>query len=315
MVRFNKNITIVFLTLFILLINFNFVLGDSLKNPSSNVFDKKVNVGLYLLNLGKFDISTGSFTADFYLSLTCENSCPPLEFEFMNGRASSVEKIIDNPNEKFYRIQANLVSPIDLKKFPFDKQKLEIIIEDKKKPMEELEYVPNLEETGIDDSITFIGWNMEDWKAYSKKHYYDVYDETYSQYVFEIPISRIKINAVFKTFLPITFIILVMLSSFVLDPDKITTRLAMVGSALVASVMFHVSIANQIPPVGYLTFIDKFMVLTYFVILLSFGFNVFLLELYEDKKEELVKKLHNYTEFTMFILVPILYALLFIFFS
>jgi hypothetical protein len=285
------------------------------KSLPKNIPDTNISVGLYILNLGKFDVSTGSFTADFYLSFKCNNTCPQFDFEFMNGRASSLEKIIDSPNEKFYRIQANLNSPIDLKKFPFDNQKLEIILEDKKKTVEELRYIADKGESGIDESITFVGWDLGEWDARVIDHKYAIYNnETYSQYVFTIPISRIMVNAIFKTFLPITFIILVMLSSFVLDPDKITTRLAMVGSALVASVMFHVSIANQIPPVGYLTFIDKFMVLTYFVLLMSFVFNVFLLELQERKKEPLVKKLHSYTEFTMFILVPILYLILFIFF-
>ncbi|MEM2089689.1 MAG: hypothetical protein QXL88_01175 [Candidatus Pacearchaeota archaeon] len=274
---------------------------------------EKVNVSLYILNLGKFDLATGTFTADFYLGFKCENHCN-IDFEFMNGRASSIEKIIDSENEKFYRIQANLMSPIDLKKFPFDKQKLQIIIEDKKKTIEDMVYVVNLEESGIDPSIIFVGWNLEDWKAEVKEHNYEVYNETYSQYVFTIPISRILINAIFKTFLPIIFIILVMLSSFVLDPDKITTRLSMVGSALVASVMFHVSLINQIPPVGYLTFIDKFMILTYFVMLLSFLINVVILEMQERKNESIVKKIHSYTEFGMFIIVPLLYFLLFLIF-
>lgn len=276
--------------------------------------ENQIKVGVYVLNLGKFDISTGAFTIDFYLSLKCESVCLKQDFEFMNGRASSVDKIIDGPYEKFYRIQANLNSQVDLKKFPFDQQNIQIIIEDKKKTIEELEYAPDFEATGIDDSIAFVGWNLEEWKAEARIHNYEIYDEDYSQYVFTIPISRIKISAIFKTFLPIFFILLIMLSSFVLDPDKITTRLAMVGSALVASVMFHISLGNQIPPVGYLTFIDKFMVLTYFIILLSFIFNVFLLELHEQHKDKLVQKLHEFTEFTMFVIVPILYFLLFVFF-
>ncbi len=166
----------------------------------------------------------------------------------------------------------------------------------------------------MDSSIVFAGWNIGNWNVSIDKHYYPVYNETYSQYIFTMPIDRIRINSIIKTFLPITFIILVMLSSFILDPDKITTRLAMVGSALVASVMFHVSLTNQIPPVGYLTFADKFMVLSYFVILLSFIFNVTLLELHEQKKDDIVKKIHRYTEYTMFLVVPILYLILFLFF-
>ena len=35
--------------------------------------DDKIDVGLYILNLGRLDISTGAFTADFYLSLQCED--------------------------------------------------------------------------------------------------------------------------------------------------------------------------------------------------------------------------------------------------
>ena len=316
-----------FLTILIILILAPIILADNLTNEpiilskpetenqtTSLNSENQIKVGVYIINLGKFDVSTGAFTADFYLSLKCESICPKQDFEFMNGRASSVDKIIDGPSEKFYRIQANLNSQVDLKKFPFDQQNIQIIIEDKKKTIEELEYVPDFEATGIDDSIAFTGWNIEDWKAETQIHRYEIYDEDYSQYVFTIPISRIKINAIFKTFLPIIFIILVMLSSFVLDPDKITTRLAMVGSALVASVMFHISLGNQIPPVGYLTFIDKFMVLTYFILLMSFVFNVFLLELHERHKDKLVQKLHRLTEFTMFGIVPIFYIILFIFF-
>ncbi len=272
-----------------------------------------VTVGLYLLNLGKFDVSTGAFTADFYLSFKCDEACNP-EFEFVNGRAASMERIIDEPAEKFYRIQANLNSPVDLKRFPFDEQRLQILLEEKRATIETLRFQPDGAGTGIDDSIAFVGWELGDWTAEESLHEYAIYDETYSQYRFTLPIKRLLVSSVFKTFLPIIFIILVMLSSFVLDPDKVTTRLAMVGSSLVASVMFHLSLANQIPPIGYLTFADKFMVLTYFVVLLSFVFNVLLLELHERKREKLVQKLHRSTEFTMFLLVPLLYVFLFLFF-
>lgn len=318
---YNKILPIIFILFLVITIT-----GVSAQNTTKDIKNQtktalvkspiptEVKVGIYVLNLGKFDISTGSFTADFYLSFKCNKKCPEgMEYEFMNGRAASLDKIIDEPNEKFYRVQANLNSPVDLKRFPFDTQKMQIIIEDKRKTIDYVVYSEDVEQTGIDESVIFVGWDYKNYSQEVKEHYYPVYDETYSQYSFNIPIKRSPINAVIKTLLPIIFIILVMLSSFILDPDKITTRIAMVGSALVASVMFHVSLANQIPPVGYLTFIDKFMVLTYFIILLSFGLNVMLMELTERKKIELVNKIHGATEFTMFIIVPISYALLFIF--
>jgi hypothetical protein len=288
------------------------VMMSAVMLPSAIAQD--VQVGIYILNLGKFDVATGTFTADIYLSMKCNESCSPDKFEFMNGRATSIDKSIDTPTEKFYRIQANLNSPVDLKKFPFDSQHMQIIIEDKENTIDDLRYVPLKAESGIDDSITFVGWNLDGWSVKSVKHEYPIYDETYSQYIFNIDISKIFINSFIKTLLPVIFILLIVLFSFLMDPDKINTRIAMVSSGLVAAVMFHVSITNQIPPVGYLTFADKFMMLTYFILLVSFIMNVIMLEFLEQKKEKLVQKIHHATEYTMFIAVPLLYVLFFILF-
>lgn len=287
-----------------------FVFAQENASLENQVQAPEVQVGLYLLNLGKFDVATGSYTADFYLSLTCAEECSP-NFEFMNGRAASIEKITDEPTEKFYRIQANLNNQVDLKKFPFDSQQLQIVIEDKEKTIEELVFIANKEQSGIDDSISFTGWKLSGWDAAVRNHRYSIYNETYSQYVYNINIERIAWNSFLKTFLPVIFIVLIVLFSFVLDPDKVATRLAMAGSSLVASVMFHISITNQIPPVGYLTFADKFMALTYLVLLSSFVINIAILELQERKKTELVEKIHRRTEFGMFIVVPLLYLVLF----
>src|SRR3989338_527607 len=274
----------------------------------------EVETAIYVLNLGKFDVATGSFTADFYLDMKCQEKCNVGDFEFMNGRASSVDKIIDEDTEKFYRIQGNFNSNVDLKDFPFDSQKMQIIIEDKLNSIDKIKYVQDDEESGVDKSIIFSGWDLKGWNSEVKEHEYKVYDETYSQYVFDINIARIKLNAFMKTFMPVFFILLVVLFSFVLDPDKITTRLGMAGSSLVASVMFHISISNQIPHVGYLTFADKFMVLTYAVLIATFIINVYLLELLERKNNELVERIHRKTEYSMFAVVPLLYLLLFLIF-
>ena len=278
------------------------------------VLAQDVGVGIYVINLGKFDIATGSFTADFYLSMNCNSVCISEDFEFMNGRATSVDKIINKPNEKFYRIQANLNSPINLKRFPFDTQRMQILIEDKIHPVNEIRYVPMKKESGIDSSIVFTGWNIDEWEAVTNQHEYGVYDEVYSQYIFNINISRIVVNSFIKTFLPIIFIVLVALFTFLLDPDKIAIRLTLLSSSLISAVMFNISITNQIPPVGYLTFADKFMMLTYFILLVSFVITVVLLQLFEMKKNELVERLHRTTEYSMFIITPILYINLFVFF-
>jgi hypothetical protein len=272
-----------------------------------DVHAQDVKVSMYMLNLGKFDTATGTFTADFYLDLQCDTNCSPENFEFMNGRATSIDKIIDTPTEKYYRIQASLNSPVDLRRFPFDTQEMKIIIEDKENNIDEIRYVPDDNSSGIDKSVTFIGWKLDSWKSSVTEHYYDVYNETYSQYQFSINISKIFFNSFIKTFLPIIFIMLIVMFSFLLDTDKIMTRLTMTTAALTASVMFHISISNQIPPVGYMTMADQFMLVTYFILLATIVLNVFLLKLVEKKHAERVERYHKMTEFSVFIIIPAIY--------
>jgi len=274
---------------------------------------KEIKVGLYVLNLGKLDVSTGAFTADFYLSLYCDDGVPDLTFEFQNGRAATVDKLVDKPNEKTYRISANLSTKIDLRRFPFDAQKMQIMIEDKRETIDRLKYVPYLKETGIDPAIVFPGWNITGWEAEVREHEYSVYGETYSQYIFTVDIERIKFNSFLKTFLPPIFMMLIVMTTFILNPEQVNTRLATISSSLVASVMFHVSISNQIPPVGYLTFADKFMLLTYLILLSTFFLTLRVFVLQGRQEAERAKKLNRLAERLVFIGLPSLYVLLFLF--
>ena len=76
--------------------------------------------------------------------------------------------------------------------------------------------------------------------------------------------------------------------------------------------MFHISIAGQIPPVSYLTFADKFMMLTYFVLLVSFFLNIAIFAFQGKGRKEGAQKMHRWSERLMFAGVPLLYCVLFL---
>ena len=61
-----------------------------------------------------------------------------------------------------------------------------------------------------------------------------------------------------------------------------------------------------------LTLADKFMVLTYFVIISAAIFNLILLQLVEQKKSSLVERIHRATEFSIFFVIPSIYLAFFL---
>ena len=255
----------------------------------------KVYVGVYVLNLGKFELATGAYNVDFYLSLRAEKPVAMDDFEFMNGRAATVDKLIDTPTEKFFRIQANLSQNLDLRRYPFDEHLLTIEIEDKRRTVEELVYVVDEKACGVDPSVIVVGWRLKGWEARVVTHEYEVYGETYSRFVFGLRIQRVTLNAVIKSFLPIACMLLVGFLSLLLTPDKVTTRLSLNISTLLGAVMFHVNLTSSIPPVGYLTLADRVMIATYLslVLILLSGVAILRWSEREDKKAWVTRIYHQ----------------------
>jgi hypothetical protein len=255
----------------------------------------KVYVGVYVLNLGKFELATGAYTVDFYLSLRSQELVEMGDFEFMNGRAATVDKLIDTPTEKFYRIQANLSQNLDLRRYPFDEHLLTIEIEDKRRTVDELVYVVDEQNCGVDPGVIVVGWRLAGWEAKVLAHDYEIYGETYSRFVFGLRIQRVVLNAVIKSFLPIACMVLVGFLSLLLAPDKVTTRLSLNISTLLGAVMFHVNLTASIPPVGYLTLADRIMIATYVVLVLILFSGVAILRWAEreDKKALALRVYHQ----------------------
>ena len=272
-----------------------------------------VNVGIYVLNVGKFDVSSGAYTIDFYLDMQCDKACDPGGFEFMNGRADHVETLIDTQTEKFYRIQASLSDNIDLKAYPFDSHRLPIIIEDQHNAKGSLVYALNQNDSGVDPAVTLVGWGLTGWNGTVEDHYYAPYDETYSRLTFNIGIQRIFLASVLKTFLPVVFIVIVgLLALLIEEPGNLWTRIGINTSALIASVMFHLNVTSSIPPVGYLTFADKFMMVTYISLVLSLLSSILMMMHGKAGEEALVKKIYLWSLYLIPLLTVLGYALLFV---
>lgn len=271
---------------------------------------QRVDVGIYLLDISKFDVRTGQFTADFYIDFKCKDNCSPENFEFMNGRADTIDLEINNSDEKFYRIHGTFGGNVNLEKYPLDAQTMNIVLEDKLTTKDRLYYVALENESGIDDSIAFPGWNIRNWTARVDDHYYPPYGETYSRYTFSVNVERIALNAILKTFFPLFFIILITLASLYLSPKDMGFRITIGGSTLITTVLLHISILSEIPATPYLTYADKFMFVTYSILLLSFLDNIAIQELLTRGRNKDAEIVQSYTEIAALV-IPLICILVF----
>ncbi len=263
------------------------VSSDSQDSPAN------VKVGVYVLNLGKLDNSTGSFTVDFYLSLSSDKPVTINQFEFFNGRATSIDKSQDDPLDKFYRIQASLSDTLNFSRYPFDQHQLTIEIEDKEQTVNTLVYQVSREDSGLDPAVKLAGWNITGWDATVTQHYYAPWQTTFSKYVFSVQIERSGLAAVLKTILPALIIVIVGLLSLLLSPDKIIPRLTLTTGAFTGAVLFHLNMTSSLPPLGYLTLADRFMIFNYLALTLALVSTLIALYYVDKKRNVAADRVHR----------------------
>lgn len=242
------------------------------------------HVGIALEKLTKFELGPGSYSAEFFVSLRCDvEPCKP-DFDVANGKITGREKLTDEKLHHEFRVKAELEALVDLSEFPFDKHVLYIGLVDKGDPLN-VRYVVDENETSIDPKVKLAGWNVEPlFATHVEDHKLDD-QHTVHELQFGVAIGRPAVAAVFKTLVPVFFMFFVAGFTLLLKPKSAAGRLSAATGGLMTVVMFHLSATSSLPPLGYLTRMDKFMIATYLVYLVNIAFAVAMVRL-DEKKDE-----------------------------
>jgi hypothetical protein len=252
--------------------------------PEAPALPQTIKVGIRLEKLNKFELGPGTFVAEFYLAFKCvAEPCKP-DFEITNGKVNGKpDKVVDEKLVKEYRIKADLEGFVDLSEFPFDKHVLYIGLIDK---AENVTYEVDETDSTIEPSVKLAGWSIADhFVVHTEKQKLEDGREL-SEAQLGIAISRPRVSAFFKSLVPVIFMIFVAGFTLILKPKSAAGRLSTATGGLMSVVMFHLSSTSSLPPMGYLTRIDKFMIATYVIYLVNIAFSVAMVRFEEKKKEK-----------------------------
>jgi hypothetical protein len=174
-----------------------------------------VDVDFYILNIGKLDMATGEFIADFYLYFSSDRSNERgkvSNFEFCNGNANRKDDYFpDMQTYDFYRIEAVLRNNLDLSRYPFDRHEITIALEDKYEFEETMIYKVAKIYPPRDPSLKIPGWEIEgdDRKVVSYEYPWG----KVSRFIYAMDIRRPVVTGFLKTILPALIMVMVGLLS------------------------------------------------------------------------------------------------------
>lgn len=183
----------------------------------------------------------------------CKN-CTDLENKY--GLVSFAKK-------DYYR--GVISNPMDLKRFPFDTQRLsfDFIVEN------DVGFIPEVFHNSseiIETNLTNLEnseWDIIDaWNGYG--HYLLTEFELRLPYLaIYLDIERKSTYFFFKIMLPIIFLLVVSWSTFWITPIELESRVTVSIVCLLSLIAYNFVIDNDLPKLGYLTFMDKFVLTTY----------------------------------------------------
>lgn len=287
--------------------------------PNIQYENRTVYVSLWLINVYSFDYKTGSYTFDFYAAFFwTDPNIPTANWYLMNGYPTySGAKLLvasdytGQVKYEFYRVRADLNTPLQPKDYPFDKIKLDIGIELLTNGyITSLVWAPST--TGIDPGFVNVGWSQPTFQLTSTTNNYplNIQSPRVDMYIIE---QRNTYGAVIETIVPPLIFCIVSAVSFLFqmhESSAFSLRVGITTSMLITAVLFNIAQQNNLPPLTTLTFYDAFIDAVISFLAISLIVNILgYVQWMRTQNKQKVNKLNKYG-FIVSVAIPIVLFLI-----
>jgi hypothetical protein len=225
-------------------------------------------VHIYVLDFSDFDVASGAFKADLYLTFHCSRDCDP-HFDFRNGTVISSQIRRDTGTEKEYRVRVELQEQrVNLRRFPFTQGTLPLELEDDL--LDEAHMVFEVDPgSSLDTELHLPGFELDHEIQATVRSHRAGTAAPYSSVVFEVSYRSHRFSVAIKDLLPLALLSLAGLLSFSIDPEDTADRVLVTISALLALAFFGSSLTGKAPHTDYLTLADAYVIMS--LVLLTAG--------------------------------------------
>jgi Neurotransmitter-gated ion-channel ligand binding domain/Neurotransmitter-gated ion-channel transmembrane region len=293
---------------------------EDLKYPPRRTEPIKISIGLHVSNLADIEQASEIYGMAGYLLYSwrdprlaynpqptpARNKVVSLEqiwhpalemvnFKSSNSSETSAEILPDGTVVAQERFSRTLSSGLDLRHFPFDQQRLQVVLES-------LKYGDNTVVLGADPSKISIGtdsfvslseWQIGSIQGRNGKSFFPPEQQHYSRVTIEVQVKRNFGFYLFKIMLPLLLITIASWSVFWIEPQEFSTQITIAFTNLLTVVALLLVINDSLPRVGYLTLMDGFTMLCFLTILIAILELVFTHRLQAGGNSQQALKIHH----------------------
>ena len=204
-------------------------------------------------------------------------------------------------------IAAVLKSSMNLRKYPFDRQELQIIIEPLSSFSSEVQLISGPEMTDMPRRhLKIASWDLVNLSARSRIEKDEKSTHQYAQLVIYLDMERKPGYTTWLVFVPLTFIILLSSSIYWMDAESLGNRMDISFIGLLTIVAYQAMVESGLPKIDYFTLIHGFVYISYLIMATFIMSNILIDQLNRKKKTALADRIDQTARWVM----PIAYLAL-----
>lgn len=285
-----------------------------------------VKIGGYLFSVYDLDFPGNKINADLYLWYNAKKDSLNLleNLEVINStELNKSYEMNEKRGEQTYssvRLNAKIKQEWNVSEFPFDKQNIEIQIEDFDKDNTKLVFVADTLASKIDKQVHIEGWLIRNFGIKIDNHTYETnygdpdipltdYSE-YSRATIYFTIEREGNGLFFKLFVGLFISVLISLLTFFINPLDLDPRFGLSVGAIFAAIASQYVITSTLPQNAGLTLVDILHDISFIYIFVCILVSTISLHFVKTGKEVQSQKLDRIS----FFVFAITYIILIIYF-
>jgi branched-chain amino acid transport system substrate-binding protein len=296
-----------------------------------------VYAGIDFTDITELNTKDSTFTADFYIWFRFKGDFDDRNIEFVNlfkpkknilGEPISVWSSPVDPEviTRTYRVRDKFKIDLNFRQYPIDQQILSIYFRHNELTRNKLIYVIDIQGMGLDKLdkqetrefaqkfFSIGGWYVNKLSFFQEiqvndstwgiTDFFDAQQRIeYSQFTATTMISRHVLSFILKTLLPVVFLVVLGYVAFFIN--AFGSKLGIGTNLILATSLFHLKLASELPNINYIVLIEYFFYLVYllsvFIIIIAI-----ITHLYEEDESEKGKKLISRLNLAGKIVYPLL---------
>jgi hypothetical protein len=180
----------------------------------------------------------------------------------------SVEIHPDGEVVQRQRYWGSFSQPLVLHSFPFDTQRLKIMLANVDFGADVINLIPS-SNSGISERLTMPDWEVTGWDFVATDFPFDDESSQIEGMVFSLDVKRDTSFFIYKVILPLILIVMMSWLVFWIDPVLVASQISVSVTAMLTMIAYRFALAGMMPRLGFLTSLDYFVLASTLVVFLS----------------------------------------------